>query len=123
MKDNELQFERSCHVLYSGPCKKEIRARIAQHYPEAEREAVWEREELRAAMALLAPEQRLILSLRVENDLSYTDIAAVLGVREGTVKSRLARARDQLRKKLSQSGNKAAAASSNPQKGGRGREL
>ena len=72
---------------------------------------------------LLAPEQRLILSLRVENDLSYTDIAAVLGVREGTVKSRLARARDQLRKKLSQSGNKAAAASSNPQKGGRGREL
>ena len=24
MKDNELQFERSCHVLYSGPCKKEI---------------------------------------------------------------------------------------------------
>ena len=80
-------------------------------------------EELRAAMDLLAPEQRLILSLRVENDLSYTDIAAVLGVREGTVKSRLARARDQLRKKLSQSGNKAAAASSNPQKGGRGREL
>ena len=71
-------------------------------------------EELRAAMDLLAPEQRLILSLRVENDLSYTDIAAVLGVREGTVKSRLARARDQLRKKLSQSGNKAAAASSNP---------
>ena len=91
--------------------------------PEEELLAREEREELRAAMDLLAPEQRLILSLRVENDLSYTDIAAVLGVREGTVKSRLARARDQLRKKLSQSGNKAAAASSNPQKGGRGREL
>lgn len=91
--------------------------------PEEELLAREEREELRAAMALLAPEQRLILSLRVENDLSYTDIAAVLGVREGTVKSRLARARDQLRKKLSQSGNKAAAASSNPQKGGLGREL
>ena len=91
--------------------------------PEEELLAREEREELQAAMDLLAPEQRLILSLRVENDLSYTDIAAVLGVREGTVKSRLARARDQLRKKLSQSGNKAAAASSNPQKGGRGREL
>ena len=103
--------------------------------PEEELLAREEREELRAvrtrleallgekAERLLAPEQRLILSLRVENDLSYTDIAAVLGVREGTVKSRLARARDQLRKKLSQSGNKAAAASSNPQKGGRGREL
>ena len=38
MKDNELQFERSCHVLYSVPCKKEIRARLAKHYPEAERD-------------------------------------------------------------------------------------
>lgn len=40
MKDSELQFDRTCHVLYSGPCKKEILAKIALHYPEAEREAV-----------------------------------------------------------------------------------
>ena len=43
MKDNELQFDRSCHVLYSKPCKKEIQKKIALHYPETEREAVWER--------------------------------------------------------------------------------
>ena len=43
MKDSELQFDRSCHVLYSKPCKKEILAKIALHYPEEEREAVWER--------------------------------------------------------------------------------
>ena len=43
MKDSELQFDRICHVLYSGPCKKEILAKIALHYPEAEREAVWEK--------------------------------------------------------------------------------
>ena len=42
MKDNELQFDRSCHVLYSKPCKKEILAKIALHYPAVEREAVWE---------------------------------------------------------------------------------
>ena len=42
MKDSELQFDRTCHVLYSRPCKKEILAKIALHYPEAEREAVWE---------------------------------------------------------------------------------
>ena len=42
MKDSELQIDRSCHVLYSKPCKKEIQAKIALHYPEAEREAVWE---------------------------------------------------------------------------------
>ena len=33
MKDSELQIDRSCHVLYSKPCKKEIRAKIALHYP------------------------------------------------------------------------------------------
>ena len=40
MKDDELPFDRSCHVLYSKPCKKEIQAKIALHYLEAEREAV-----------------------------------------------------------------------------------
>ena len=43
MKDSELQIDRSCHVLYSKPCKKEIRAKIALHYPAAEREATWEK--------------------------------------------------------------------------------
>ena len=35
MKDSELQIDRSCHVLYSKPCKKEILAKITLHYPEA----------------------------------------------------------------------------------------
>lgn len=52
MKDSELQFDRSCHVLYSKPCKKEILAKIALHYPEAEREAVWEQVQLRYAELL-----------------------------------------------------------------------
>ena len=43
MKDNELQFDRSCHALYSKACKKQIRSKIALHYPEARQEAVWER--------------------------------------------------------------------------------
>ncbi len=43
MKDKELVFDRTCHVLYSKPCKKEILAKIALHYPEDERDAVWER--------------------------------------------------------------------------------
>ena len=33
MKDSELQIDRSCHVLYSKPCKKEILAKITLHYP------------------------------------------------------------------------------------------
>ncbi len=42
MKDNELQFDHSCHVLYTKACKKQIQEKIALHYPKAEREAVWE---------------------------------------------------------------------------------
>ena len=42
-KATEFHFDHSCHVLYSKPCKKEIRAKIALHYPQAEREAVWEK--------------------------------------------------------------------------------
>ena len=49
MKDKDLQFDRSCHVLYTKACKKEIRAKIALHYPPAEREAVWERVQLKYA--------------------------------------------------------------------------
>lgn len=42
MKDSQLQFDRTCHVLYSKPCKREIRQKIALHYPREQREAVWE---------------------------------------------------------------------------------
>lgn len=43
MKDKELQFDRTCHVLYSRSCKKEIKRKIALHYPLAECNDVWER--------------------------------------------------------------------------------
>jgi hypothetical protein len=43
MNDDQLQFDRTCHVIYSKPCRAEIREKIAHHYPESQREAVWER--------------------------------------------------------------------------------
>ncbi len=43
MKDKELRFDRTCHVLYTKPCKKEIQKKIALHYPPDERENVWEK--------------------------------------------------------------------------------
>lgn len=93
--------------------------------PEASLLSAEESALLAAAMRQLDPEQQRILTLRVVNDLSYTEIAAVLDIKEGTVKSRLARARENLRKKLLQSGNKAESKSSNThiRKGGRGHEV
>ena len=78
---------------------------------------------LREAMNALPVEARQILTLRVVNDLSYAEIAEVMGIKEGTVKSRLARTRDALRKILLQNGNDLAFSASNNQKGGCGIEL
>ena len=52
---------------------------------------------LQAELAKLPRDQRAALLLREVEGLSYAEIAVALGVREGTVKSRIARAREYLR--------------------------
>lgn len=91
--------------------------------PEEAAVAKEEREALTRAMLSLDEQQRQILTLRAINDLSYAEIAGILGVKEGTVKSRLARSRDALRKILLERGNEAAFSASKTQKGGCGIEL
>ena len=61
---------------------------------------------LQQALMSLDEQQRSILTLRVVNDMSYEDISQALQIKEGTVKSRLARARENLRKKVLQLRNK-----------------
>jgi RNA polymerase sigma-70 factor (ECF subfamily) len=53
------------------------------------------------AVASLPPPYRMALVLRDLQDLSYEEVAEVLGCRIGTVKSRINRARNLLREKLS----------------------
>jgi RNA polymerase sigma-70 factor, ECF subfamily len=59
-------------------------------------------EAIAAGVAALPDAQRAVLVLREYHDLDYVDIAAVLELDVGTVKSRLSRARATLREHLTQ---------------------
>lgn len=67
--------------------------RHADHVDQDERAAM-----VRTALDQLDPELRAIFTLKEESGLSYQEIAATLGIPEGTVGSRLNRARRELRK-------------------------
>ncbi len=61
--------------------------------PERQAQANQEVRALEVALARLTPEHREVLLLREVEDMSYEEIGRVLSLTEGTVKSRLARAR------------------------------
>ncbi|WP_242840261.1 RNA polymerase sigma factor [Agathobaculum desmolans] len=74
--------------------------------------------ELAAALDAVSEEHRRIVLLRDVSGMSYTEIAEVLEISEGTVKSRLARARVALRRILLERGNLFEADPSKDTKGG-----
>ena len=63
------------------------------------------RRELDIALSMVSEEHRKIVILRDVAGMTYADIASALSIEEGTVKSRLARARAALRKILIERGN------------------
>jgi RNA polymerase sigma-70 factor (ECF subfamily) len=69
-----------------------------QASPETEMVRQWDAETIRRLVAELPDPFREAIVLREINDLSYSEIADVVGVPIGTVMSRLARARSMLRK-------------------------
>ncbi len=59
-----------------------------------------DQERARIALLSLKPKHQAVLSLHYLEGLAVKEVSAVIGCRVGTVKSRLARARDALRQKL-----------------------
>ncbi|GMV99298.1 MAG: RNA polymerase sigma24 factor [Candidatus Hydrogenedentota bacterium] len=59
---------------------------------------------IQSALAQLTPEHREVLVLRELHGMDYEAVAGIVGCRKGTVKSRLARAREQLRIRLLEMG-------------------
>lgn len=73
--------------------------------PQQQAERRETQEAVRDAILQLTPEYRQIVVLRFLEDLSYEEIGAALKLPSGTVKSRLNRAKAQLKDILSKSGN------------------
>ncbi len=67
-----------------------------------------DRDALDGALARLKPDDQVLLALRYYEDLKVDDIALVLGLRPGTVMSRLHHAMNRLRAALDASGGKEA---------------
>ncbi len=75
----------------------------------ADPQSLLEQSEVRLLIAdglsALSEGHRQVLTLREISGLSYAEIGQILGLEEGTVKSRISRARLALRKKLVETGN------------------
>lgn len=69
-------------------------------------------ERMERALNTLEPEYREVLTLCAIDGLSYIEIAEILEIPTGTVKSRISRAREKMRRKLLTDGNKSDSRSS-----------
>ena len=69
--------------------------------PERQLSAFEERRRLQLALEELPPDQREVVMLRLEQELSLEEIGEITGVGRETVKSRLRYAMDKLRQRLS----------------------
>lgn len=95
---------REKHHLGNLPLE-EAPERPDPQQPELLAEQREQQEALQRALDQLSPEHRQVLLLRVVQQLSYDEIAQALSLESGTVKSRISRARRQLREILLRQGN------------------
>lgn len=92
-------------TLDDGAEERQAELPDERYSPHRELERKEAADTLQAGLSALSPEHRQVLLLREQVGLSYTQIAQALNLEEGTVKSRIARARISLRDFLKKSGN------------------
>lgn len=85
--------KKSSKVAYHTPLNEEIISKSA----EVELEEVGSKSMVEEYMKQLTPIQRKVLILRELEGMSYSEIGNVLGIAEGTVKSRISSAREKMR--------------------------
>jgi len=93
-------YFKSCQgraVPIEGPGQGTARASPAE---QPEEKTVWEHQRVREALERLSPHHREVLVLRYYQELALSEIATVLKLPQGTVKSRLHYAMKYLREQL-----------------------
>lgn len=104
-----VDLARKKNSTPTEPLDEEAMGRVpetrSEHRPEEALASSELRRELDIALSMVSEEHRKIVILRDVAGMTYADIAAALSIEEGTVKSRLARARAALRKILIERGN------------------
>ncbi len=106
-RNGTLDVLRRGNVVAFEPLDDELPIADPAPTPEQRVDARRRVASLDAALRALAPEHREVLLLREVEDLSYAEIAQAFGVAEGTVKSRIARARAALLAVFAPAGGKA----------------
>ena len=88
--------------LTRGDSETTIGSKLAGHASSPEALAIQSESEGRVMQALgeIKQEYRIALVLREIEELSYEEIAVTLGISIGTVKSRIARGREELRRRV-----------------------
>ncbi|HET6371760.1 MAG TPA: sigma-70 family RNA polymerase sigma factor [Candidatus Polarisedimenticolia bacterium] len=102
-KGQTFSLDEPLHAAETvGDGAASIGSMLADDGPSPERVALGREARRRVEQELgrLPADQRAAIVLREIEGLSYSEIAIALGVREGTIKSRLSRARDTLRAAL-----------------------
>ena len=98
---NQLRRQRTTHLVEMDDQEGVMDIAETGKDPYALYVSRMEREQVREAIRQLPLDFREVILLREFEDLSYQEIAAILGCPAGTVMSRLARARARLRTLLS----------------------
>ena len=112
--------KQTVSLLTENDDGEEVELDIADetHSPEKLLDRSLTRDAVRRGLAALPPDHREILLLREIQGLSYEEIADVLGLEAGTVKSRIFRARKKLCSFLIKDGNIPEFVSSSKERGG-----
>jgi len=103
---NRCRMEKRRRVEPTIPLERVEAKRVATDAPSADETVASgeSRQLVREAIASLEEEQRSVIMLRYFAELTVPEIAQVLSLPEGTVKSRLYRAMQRLRQRLSSGG-------------------